>query len=364
MNDCNGRPDVVSLVEKRLNEIVGEDLMPFLKQAMRDSRAVLTGSFVLQCILGEKWNDSDIDFFIPQGALRAPTGTQTSEMDNWLYAEGKQMERAVVTSRLPEGLYEDIFTGGTKRIQVIRDYWLKGTKFQLVHTDMPDPETLRDWVVEEFDFSVVRNAVWLDSKNKWQWHVSDWNAIETRSFQFSATKNVIGSLKRREKYEERGFDIRYCDSESFLRIYSSRYFAPLLVYVNFRNQRPLQIKGRHLEKVDPERQTYFNSHLPIGDDSDASLIRCKKLDRCDFEYLSCWHLHGLSDGGYEVVYVDRQVFDIVRTADILFALQTLRLPTLVLCLILKHVAKCNSFFCKPTRLWNIVAKIRHLKERI
>lgn len=40
---------------------------PEFRQCMIDDKAVISGSFILQMILGEKWNMSDIDIVVPHG---------------------------------------------------------------------------------------------------------------------------------------------------------------------------------------------------------------------------------------------------------------------------------------------------------
>jgi len=50
-------------VTERLREIFDEDWEP-VREIMIKSKAVISGSFLLQCILGERWDGSDIDIYI------------------------------------------------------------------------------------------------------------------------------------------------------------------------------------------------------------------------------------------------------------------------------------------------------------
>jgi len=51
---------VINEINRRLGNILGENYAGF-KKAMCESGAVIVGSFITQCILGEYWSDSDID---------------------------------------------------------------------------------------------------------------------------------------------------------------------------------------------------------------------------------------------------------------------------------------------------------------
>src|SRR3990172_4731194 len=48
----------------RLKHIFGDKLSEF-KQILQETKAVITGSFIIQCVLDVYWKDSDIDIFIP-----------------------------------------------------------------------------------------------------------------------------------------------------------------------------------------------------------------------------------------------------------------------------------------------------------
>jgi hypothetical protein len=352
------RPDVALLVKNRLLEIMGSNLFAQFSKVMRQSGAVVTGSFVLQCILGERWRDSDIDFFVPEGRLRAPTGTQTSELDNWLFAEGVYKERGCSTAIAQGHTYTDVITGGDFTITMLRDYWLNDVKFQLVHINRPSTSDVCSWIESEFDFPIVKNSVWVDAQGQWQWSVADWNSIETKSFAFQINRHLKSSLRRRAKYEERGFEIRYADPRALVEKWSHGYYAPFVNFCNFKSKRPLYADTNNLHEVEMLRYDRYD------DFADVSLFACVDED-CVLHQLSCWHMHGLPDRhANQVVFLDKDAFDIVRAGEIVMALHGLRLSALEICLILKFVHKLNTLFCKPARLWNIVKTIKNFKRNI
>ena len=51
---------IICTVEERMGKIFGDGITIF-KNLLSSTHAVITGSFILQCILNEKWKNSDID---------------------------------------------------------------------------------------------------------------------------------------------------------------------------------------------------------------------------------------------------------------------------------------------------------------
>lgn len=274
--------DVALLVTNRLKEIMDHQQFVQFTQAMRQSGAVLTGSFVLQAILGERWPESDIDFFVPEGRLRAPSGTQTSELDNWLFAAGVYKERGRLAAKLPGGTYHDVITGGEKTITMLRDYWLNDVKFQLVHINRPSTGDVCSWIETEFDFSIVKNSVWVDPHGQWQWRVADWNAIETKSFAFQINRHLASSLRRRAKYEARGFEIRYANPRHLITKWSLRYDAPIVRFCDFKWQRPKLANSDQLQMHGVPNASAWRIH-------NVDLCACPD-DDCIFES-TCWLAH-------------------------------------------------------------------------
>ncbi len=50
-------------IETRLRKILGKNFLPFIKMMVR-TRAVLSGSFIHQCVYDESWDNSDIDIYV------------------------------------------------------------------------------------------------------------------------------------------------------------------------------------------------------------------------------------------------------------------------------------------------------------
>lgn len=354
MNDEYRRPDVAQVTRQRLLEIIGNDSMLSFERAMRNSGAVLSGSFVLQCIMGKRWSTSDIDFFVPRNGAH--------EIKVWFTIESDTLENAARNEALMQNQhppYRDIFTGGVKRTLDVFDFKINDRIFQLVVTNLENTNEICNWIVTDFDFPVIRNAVWVDSKNRWQSIVSDWNSIELQRFVFPRTRTVFPSLNRRLKYEERGFEVSYTNPRQLLENCTESYRDSYVVMVDFKNRRPNGILTSTIEEKD---FTFCPSMRNFNEEVFAWRSQSCEVD-CVFEMLSAWHLHtNLLHDLASIVWVDKRAFDVVRIAEVVIGLQSLRIPVLILCLILKYIPKCNSFFCKPVSLWKIVATIRHFKK--
>lgn len=55
---------IMNKINARLEKIFGNDVSD-LKKSMQMLGCVISGSFVLQCMLDEEWKGSDIDFYVP-----------------------------------------------------------------------------------------------------------------------------------------------------------------------------------------------------------------------------------------------------------------------------------------------------------
>ena len=55
---------VINTINTRLSDFFGKNLKEF-KNQMKITGSFISGSFILQCILDEAWNDSDVDIYTP-----------------------------------------------------------------------------------------------------------------------------------------------------------------------------------------------------------------------------------------------------------------------------------------------------------
>src|ERR1700722_4295200 len=57
------KKSIISEIENRLKNIL-DNFLEF-QEFLNKSSSIISGSFIIQCILGEYWNNSDIDIYVP-----------------------------------------------------------------------------------------------------------------------------------------------------------------------------------------------------------------------------------------------------------------------------------------------------------
>jgi len=58
------KESIIKEINTRLLAILGDKYNDFI-EILNITKAVISGSFIIQCILGEHWEDSDIDIYFP-----------------------------------------------------------------------------------------------------------------------------------------------------------------------------------------------------------------------------------------------------------------------------------------------------------
>ncbi len=79
--------NTIKQLNNKLSNIFGPKL-PEFKNILQDVNGIISGSCILQSILGEKWEKSDIDIFIPvRGNVitNTPSDNPKSEMDDFMF---------------------------------------------------------------------------------------------------------------------------------------------------------------------------------------------------------------------------------------------------------------------------------------
>jgi len=245
---------------KRLKTIFGQHYDQF-ETLFQQCGAILSGSFVLQCLLGEEW-PSDVDIYIPilGNDLSNPDYNHPkSSLENFIYQT--------------QGFYvyhEDIktydFDNETKMIFLRQYVWLSATDNDDNHNNtlkkfIDDHDTSRthykyekfdavdnnrkalrqcvqnqhktltvdtgqekvvlntthlqcilvdchknemiNFIKDEYDFDICKNVFWLDDQH--QLYIHALYDIINKQTTFKYTTKIETSEKRKEKYEQRGF---------------------------------------------------------------------------------------------------------------------------------------------------------------
>lgn len=201
---CN---DLLKKINTRLVNIFG-DKLPELKKIMSETNSVISGSFIVQCLLGEKWK-SDVDFFVSHESDQMMTKIDNFMLNTMSY-DGKYVPA-----------YSDI--AGCERIKWTMDYYprrcddknysVSDSDIQIICIDVEKSyDAMRDHVVNYFDFDVCKNMYYHDGHDKLIVHDLEGILSRRTEFKFSnlgADKmnfdNIKSNISRYEKYTRRGF---------------------------------------------------------------------------------------------------------------------------------------------------------------
>ena len=186
-----------------LTEIFGDNATEF-KRLIELTRAVISGSFITQCILNEYWEGSDIDVFI--------------SIDNEpIYDIIKKFLREKMNFKErnydPDYLYTYV---GFRSIDTMISY---KTHYDIEYSicvilvDIKNDDLIK-YVWDNCDFDICRNAYYIND-NKEKLNICAINDICTRTTKFKIGRTLRSTIYRYYKYVERGFhiirDIQYED---------------------------------------------------------------------------------------------------------------------------------------------------------
>jgi hypothetical protein len=182
------------------------------KNALKENQCIISGSFVLQCILDEHWEYSDIDIYFP-------TNSSNISLHEFLITDLYQSSSS--------GEYEYI----DQRIKSVMNYSKQNyPKIQLVEIYDED-RMLHKQLNEISDFSVCKNVYFYDGKDNLV--LSNLTGIFNKTTDFVCKGGLKDSIERYHKYRKRGFtfsnknsltckDLLHLDSRISIRLNRDR----------------------------------------------------------------------------------------------------------------------------------------------
>lgn len=221
--------EIVELVIDRFRDIFGEKYDEF-KDVMVRSGALCSGSFIIQCLLNKKWDDADIDIYLPRSDLLSPPphSNPTSLLDAWLVGLGDTYQDYYAANR-----YGDHMSRGNC-ITWIRNYSYNNHSLQLIHTNLAVDE-LDAYIVDNYDFSICKNRFTMAEGPKLL--MEDYDGIMRKEFDFNYAGNFTSSYNRKIKYEKRGFKCNFGLTNREIvdhiceNMYSVKYDYPYEVFI-------------------------------------------------------------------------------------------------------------------------------------
>jgi len=208
---------IIREINSRLFEIFGDKLSDF-KKSLVSTGAMISGSFILQCILGERWRKSDIDIYIPIKNndtinYNEPTPEPfnhfiyvpypTSTIDTFMISKMSAHQPSIHLRYCNPAIN---MIKNFQNFSIVDD---KGTTtmsfphiIQTILLDI-DKDSLEEYTKENFDFSIGKNLYYGDD----QIILSNLSDIFDRVTDFKGIGLQPSSL-RYYKYLKRGFAIR------------------------------------------------------------------------------------------------------------------------------------------------------------
>jgi hypothetical protein len=228
---------ILKFVSKPLTKIVDE-LLPqiiikkfkslfkpkhcdLIMKYINTNHLVISGSFIIQCILNEYYEDSDIDLYDYSG---------TSVKDNYLNILNINTE----TLKYPQTAnFIDTYDNLVYIDTVINRKFKNGKNIQTIiinSNDVTDPQTFKNYMIQTFDLNICKNMfTYIDNKPFLYIH-APFKLINKHD---TILGNYLGSktIGRIQKYMNRGFSIDATLSKSDYFQYSTNS-TPFMVYKN------------------------------------------------------------------------------------------------------------------------------------
>ncbi len=226
------KTSIIRKIDNFFKEYFDHQYAEFRKEMIKN-RAILSGSFILQMILGEKWEDSDIDIYIPIKGLNLKTtesGNPKTELEDFLY---------FTTYHACSNFQSGYETGPATQIKYIREYTkmdpeliikfdgqdINNTdylherrmvdmrtiqkcnlRFQTILIDNdPDFNSMKKYIYHNFDLDICKNVFYYDTNGTCQLALSKASYIIDKKINFNFHPTVTIPLLRYTKYVDRGF---------------------------------------------------------------------------------------------------------------------------------------------------------------
>ena len=193
-----GDKTILAGINARLARIFG-DTLPEFKKILRDTGSIISGSFVVQCILQEEWEGSDVDIYV--GTETAPliddvgTSHPITTVEDFLYTRHKYTQQYYAANR-----YGTILND----IQWIRNYEANGQQLQVIQVSKK-ASFLYDYIVDRYDFDICKAVYGVDHRGRDYVKIYALDEIIAKRTTFNYYNRLGESVGRCHKYRARGF---------------------------------------------------------------------------------------------------------------------------------------------------------------
>lgn len=211
------KESVCRKIDDFFRDYFGERYSEF-RSIMISSGTVVSGSFILQMILGETWKNSDIDMYLlAKGNEGSGTfhGIPTTKLEDFFYSD----HNGDLYVERPTPRYDALFKERKKGksyleigMQNIREYESRKPElfnyFQVItfSGEGEKIEFVKRMIQKHYDFSICKNGFYYDEDGCHIW-LTNIRAIVEKKEVFRQGYSYRASLGRARKYIERGFVI-------------------------------------------------------------------------------------------------------------------------------------------------------------
>ena len=235
---CNMYPMILSKITNIYKKRVGEEIDGFFRRVFGDSylefrkemvsaNAILSGSLIIQTILGQRWaghrfNRLDVDIFLRVDPIYTDDYHLNEDytfynhdykfklgytgLHRFLHKtkdENNGFSRYVTHSQYRDALGENV-------ILRINDYVIQNENiFQIVELNSAKHTNYQEFIIGSVDFNICKNFFRYtnseDTIDDFEIVIENINAIIERKAKFNFVHDLKSSKERREKYINRGF---------------------------------------------------------------------------------------------------------------------------------------------------------------
>lgn len=241
---------IIKSIENRLKNYVGdyEEFQQFLIK----TKAFISGSFIIQCILDHYYNDSDLDIYIPIKNYKETIITYN-------FKNSKTTSQSVS--------YRDF--DDVKICRVV-NYQFNNNKMQLIYVEIDkDRQSIIDYLTDYFDLDICKNFYRPNDL-----YIQNLSQIVTQKLYFKIQNthwNLAKFMSRANKYRERGFELinRY----ALQNLSGKRIYIYHVEYIKYHLYR--MIDGNKNLLIDIDEYINLNEKYTIG------------CYNCNFGNISC-----------------------------------------------------------------------------
>lgn len=193
-------------INRRLTIIFDDKLYEF-KCLLSETKAVISGSFIIQCMLDEYYENSDIDIYFPinnNKSYLTKRDFNYYEIEKFLW---KTMNFKVKESYADISRYKSDQSDGKINIKWVRTYITSRNDIQVIQVKIDNNHDLmKDFINDTFDFDFCKNLYYVNNKKEYI-NIFKMNDVFNKIGNFELKHRLGSMIQRYKKYTERGFNI-------------------------------------------------------------------------------------------------------------------------------------------------------------